>query len=47
MLDILTLVRTDGEKGIGGEGGVGGGVGGWQKCSPYQFFPCNFFKRRN
>ena len=26
--------------------GVGGGGGG-QKGPPYQFFPCNFYKRRN
>ena len=26
---------------------VGGGGGGGAKKCPYQFFPCNFYKRRN
>ena len=25
----------------------GGGELGWGKKAPYQFFPCNFYKRRN
>ena len=25
----------------------GGGGWGWCKMAPYQFFPCNFYKRKN
>ena len=32
---------------IGGGGGGGGGGGAGAKRPPYQFFPCNIYKRRN
>ena len=43
IIDIKLNPIQD-EEGGGGEGGVGGG---WCKMAPYQFFPCNFYKRKN